>query len=138
MNQALILSRHLVQQIFHHAQSAPESEVCGIVSEAENGELIARKISNRAADPSKLFSMDEAELVAAMQAMRDNQQELFAIYHSHPTAAAVPSARDLEDIGYPDAWQLIISLNTKGVLELRAWKLVNGEACETLLRIIEV
>ena len=137
MNQALILSRHLVQQIFHHAQSAPEAEVCGLISETQNGELAARKINNRAADPSKVFNMDEAELVIAMQSMRENQQRLFAIYHSHPTSAAVPSARDLEEIGYPDAWQLIISLNTKGVLELRAWRLVDGEARETLLRIIE-
>ena len=55
--------------------------------------------------------------------MREQQEELFAIYHSHPTAPAEPSATDLEMANYPDALYLIISLNTKGVLEMRGFRL---------------
>ena len=112
----LILSRHLVQQLFYHAQSAPEAEVCGLLAQDSNQKLRVQKIRNCASDPRQRFSMDEAELVAAMQSMRSANEELFAIYHSHPSAPAVPSVRDLEEIGYPQAWQLIISLNTKGCL----------------------
>ena len=137
MTNALILPRALVQDLFHHAQSAPDAEVCGLIAQTKSQQLRRLKIRNVVSDPSRLFRMDEAEQVAAMQAMRQAEETLFAIYHSHPSAPAVPSARDLEEIGYPDAWQLIISLNTKGVLELRAWRLENGEARETLLRIIE-
>jgi len=53
--------------------------------------------------------------------MREKQQELFAIVHSHPNASAVPSQRDIEKNGYKDVYYIIISLNTKGVLEMRAY-----------------
>ncbi len=55
--------------------------------------------------------------------MRENGEALFAIYHSHPTSPAEPSAIDLELAAYPDALYLIISLNTKGVLEMRGFRL---------------
>ena len=60
--------------------------------------------------------------------MRDKNEELFAIYHSHPTAPAIPSATDIKLATYPDAVFLIISLNTKGVLELRGFKINNKSA----------
>ncbi|MDX1497224.1 MAG: M67 family metallopeptidase [Salinisphaeraceae bacterium] len=137
MTELLTLPRNLVQQLFHHAQSKPENEVCGLLSQGDNGQLRSHRIANVAEDPQQAFLMEDAQLVKAMQAIREAGEKLFAIYHSHPSAPAVPSAKDLAEAGYPEAWHLIISLNTKGVLELRCWRLVNNEAQETPLRIIE-
>lgn len=137
MNTPLTLSRNLVQQLFHHAQSAPDDEVCGLLSRNTQGALQAHRIANVADNPKQRFEMHDEQLVAAMRRIREAGTELFAIYHSHPTAPAVPSAADLAESGYPEAWHLIISLNTKGVLELRAWRLEADEAQETPLRIIE-
>ena len=137
MNEKLILPRNLVQQLFHHAQSSPEDEVCGLISQTTKGELQLHKIPNVADQPSRRFSMHEAQLVKTLQAIREARARLFAIYHSHPTAPAEPSAQDLAESGYPEAWQLIISLNTKGVLELRAWRFEDGVVAETPLKIID-
>ncbi|MGB1582042.1 MAG: Mov34/MPN/PAD-1 family protein [Nevskiales bacterium] len=137
MNKPLTLPRNLVQQLFHHAQSQPDSEVCGLLSQSSSGALQCHRIANVATNPQQAFVMEDKQLVKAMQAIRENGAELFAIYHSHPTAPAIPSAKDLTEAGYPEAWHLIISLNTKGVLELRCWRLQNDAACETELRIIE-
>lgn len=134
---SLTLPRTLVQRLFHHAQGSPDTEICGLISESSAGELQAHRIPNVAAEPARRFSMDEAALARAMREIREADEQLFAIYHSHPSGPAVPSATDLTEAGYPQAWQLIISLNTKGVLELRAWHLVEGEAAEARLRIIE-
>jgi proteasome lid subunit RPN8/RPN11 len=62
--------------------------------------------------------------------MRERGEELFAIFHSHPQAPAEPSATDLELAAYPDALYLIVSLNTKGVLELRGFRIDASRAVE--------
>jgi len=56
-----------------------------------------------------------------MKKMRDRQQSLFAIVHSHPAASAQPSQLDIDESSYKDAFYIIISLNTDGVLEMRAF-----------------
>ncbi len=137
MTDALILPRALVQDLFHHAQSSPEAEVCGLIAGCNGQQLRPLRIRNTAIDPGQRFHMDEAEQASALKAIREAGETLFAIYHSHPSAPAIPSVTDLEEVGYPDVWQLIISLNTKGVLELRAWRLAEGKVSESLLRIIE-
>jgi proteasome lid subunit RPN8/RPN11 len=55
--------------------------------------------------------------------MRDKNEDLFAIYHSHPTAPAVPSKTDMEMAAYPELLYLIISLNTKGMLILSGFRI---------------
>ena len=72
-----------------------------------------------------------------MKQMRDKGETLFAIYHSHPNAPAVPSSADIEHAAYPEALHLIISLNTKGVLELRAFKISGKSLHEMALNLIE-
>ena len=62
--------------------------------------------------------------------MRKNGEELFAIYHSHPTAPAYPSVLDLEMATPENVLHFIVSLNIKGILELRAFKIINQHATE--------
>ena len=68
-----------------------------------------------------------------MAKMRELGEELFAIYHSHPTTPALPSFYDLDEAAYPDALYLIISLNTKGILEMRGFKIQQKTAMEVPL-----
>ncbi|MGH8497879.1 MAG: M67 family metallopeptidase, partial [Methylococcales bacterium] len=79
-------------------------------------------VNNIAERPALRFLMDPAQQIDAMRNIRENHEDLFAIYHSHPTAPAEPSATDLEQASYPDALQIIISLNTQGVLEMRGFR----------------
>ena len=53
--------------------------------------------------------------------MREKPQQLYAIVHSHPTSSARPSLLDIEENDYKEVYYIIISLNTKGVLEMRAY-----------------
>jgi len=71
----------------------------------------------------------------ALRLMRERGEELFAIYHSHPSSPATPSIIDLEEAGYPEALYLIISLNTKGVLEVRGFRLNGHDAKEVPLEL---
>ena len=125
------LDRTIVNRILAYAQQAPELEVCGLIGA---GEGVARRVypvRNAAAEADHLFAMDPQQQIDAMRRMRENGEELFAIYHAHPHAPATPSPLDLEQAAYPDALYLIVSLNTKGVLELQGFRL-RGHAVESI------
>lgn len=135
--QALTISRPLATRLLFEAQKHPDVEICGLLA-GERGQPVALyPVANRAPDPERSFLMDEQQQLDAMRQMRESGQDLLAIYHSHPASPPEPSARDLEELGYPDALLLIISLNIKGVLEMRGWKLADGAAREVTLRVME-
>ncbi|GMR01509.1 MAG: hypothetical protein BMS9Abin19_0902 [Gammaproteobacteria bacterium] len=119
--QTLELPRPLVNKILAHAQKNPGQEVCGLVGNNAAGEKNYYAIDNISKNPSCRFLMDAPQQINAMKKMRDKQQQLFAIIHSHPTASAEPSLLDIKENGYKNVFYIIISLNTKGVLEMRAY-----------------
>ncbi|MFW2373014.1 MAG: M67 family metallopeptidase [Gammaproteobacteria bacterium] len=117
------IPRTLANQILSQAQQHPGTEACGLVS-AHNGQpKQIYPVHNVAKDPQHLFEMDPAILINSIKDMRNQGNELFAIYHSHPDTPAQPSATDLAQANYPDTLYLIVSLNTKGVLEMRGFYL---------------
>jgi len=115
----------LVNKILTHAQHSPESEVCGLIASRDGLPITLYPIPNVADVPERLFAMDPAAQIEAMRQMREGGEELFAIYHSHPHAPAQPSARDLEEAAYPQVLYLIVSLDTKGVLEMQGFREVD-------------
>ncbi len=130
------LPLHITQQILHHAQSLPHQEVCGLIGSRNGYPCSHYPIENMANNPQQAFLLHEQQQIAAFVSLREKRETLFAIYHSHPTAAAIPSATDIALNNYPDALHLIISLNTKGVLELRGFKIVANQTQEVALKLI--
>ena len=137
MREAVRLSRTIVNEMLHHAQSSPDKEVCGLIGGKQGTPSRCYPIPNIAAEPRRLFAMDPRQQIAALRAMRECDETLFAIYHSHPTGPAYPSATDLAQANYPDTLYLIISMQTRGVLEMQGFKLRNGNVIEAPLEIVE-
>ncbi|RLA25112.1 MAG: hypothetical protein DRQ62_03485 [Gammaproteobacteria bacterium] len=131
----ITIPRKIVQNLLHHAQQTPEQEVCGLISSLNNIPCRCFPIENTADQPESFFNLDPQQQIQAMAEMRENNEQLFAIYHSHPSAPAIPSSTDIEQANYPDALYIIISLNTKGILELRAYQLANAQFTEVPLRL---
>jgi proteasome lid subunit RPN8/RPN11 len=121
-NVALELPRVLVNQILAHAQQNPDEEICGLISSKDKTATRYYRIANIAENKTHHFEMDGSEQIAAMKKMREQGEELMAIVHSHPDAPAIPSKQDEEDNNYSDIYYLVVSLNTKGVLELRCFQ----------------
>lgn len=122
MTERIELPRTLAIALLQQAQRFPDREICGLIAEREQAFRVI-PVSNAAMDQERLFDMDERELIDAMKTMRANGETLFAIYHSHIDSAPEPSRRDIERAGYPGVLHLIISLETKGVLQMRGWRL---------------
>ena len=123
MKEEVIFPRPLVNQMLNQAQKSPDVEVCGLVGARESQPSSYYPVDNIAESPCKRFLMKPEEQIEAMKKMRGKGEKLFAICHSHPSASAKPSAIDLDQANYPDTLQIIISLNTKGVLEMRGFRI---------------
>lgn len=131
------IPRKIANQLLHLAQQSPDQEVCGLIGGKNGLPTRCYPINNIAEQPGQHFQLDASQQIAAMANMREQGEALFAIYHSHPTAPAQPSATDLELAAYPDALYLIISLNTKGILELRGFRIEQKTAREIGLALSE-
>ena len=127
MNAELVLPRKLVNQILTHAQQHEHTESCGLISASTGKPAHYYAVKNIAADPSTHFEMEPKQQIAAMKHMREHNENLFAIVHSHPLSPPVPSVTDMNEAGYPEAYYIIVSLNTRGVLEMRGYKIADAE-----------
>ena len=137
MQKELALPRRLINKLLHLAQASQDHEICGLISKSSTSEYGYYPINNVAENPDKRFLMAPDEQLAAMTDIRKQGKELFAIYHSHPSAPAFPSAMDIEQSNYPDLNYFIISLNTLGVLEMRSFKLLHDENIVEIPLIME-
>ena len=122
----LELPRQLVNRILAHAQQNPDEEICGLISAKNNEAVFYYPVSNVADDKTRQFEMNGPDQIAVMKKIRQQGEELLAIVHSHPDAPAVPSELDRENDAYPELYYLVVSLDTEGVLELRAFLKKNG------------
>jgi proteasome lid subunit RPN8/RPN11 len=120
------LPRHLVNHILHLAQLSPDRDITGLVGK-KNG--LARSCHPV---PRSGFALEPAERDRALAMMREQGETLFAVLHSHPAAPALPLPDELACPDFPDALRLIISLNTKGLLELRGFRIGANQAIEEM------
>lgn len=120
------IPRKITIQLLHLAQISPEKEICGLIGSLKGIASTCYPIENAAQQADIRFQMDAKQQISAISTMREKNETLLAIYHSHPSSPAIPSVTDIKLAAYYDAVYLIISLNTKGVLEIRGFK-INGE-----------
>ncbi len=135
MSEAVRIPRPIVNQILHHAQQAQGEEICGLIGGRAGEFRHCYPVANVAGDRRHLFQMDPKGQIDAMRRMRAAGEELMAIYHSHPDAPAAPSPTDIAQDEYPEALYLIVSLSTKGVLEMRGFLIRDRNVVEVPLRI---
>ena len=107
----LVMPRTLAIRILHEAQIAQPESICGLVGASGD-------------EPVSFLRSVDADFAA-------RGETLWARLWSNPTSPAVPSADQLAGGGL----YLVVSLNTKGVLEMRAWELRSGEPLERVLKV---
>lgn len=124
----LSLPQWLGDELVAAARDQPQQEICGFIAAVpgESGTTRRYPIHNHASDARQRFDMDAGEQIAAFKAMRSRGETLRAIYHSHPSAPALPSAQDLAGHSYPAVAALIISPAAPADQTIRAWAF-NGD-----------
>ena len=134
---AVRLPRSIVNQLLHLAQKSPEEEICGLISRDRRGFKKCYPVVNTADDKKHFFALDPKGQIEAMRSMREHGEELAAIYHSHPDSPPLPSLADIEQHEYPGVLYLIISLGTKGALEMRGFHIHGRETGEVAIALLD-
>jgi len=108
----LSLSRKQVSQIFGHALQERPAECCGLIGGNTDGRASTiYPLTNVASRPSVAYEAAPQELFVAQRGMRERNEQLVAIYHSHPRAIEPqPSETDIRQAFYPSAIYLIVGL----------------------------
>jgi len=124
----LTLLTHQVDRIITHAREAAPAECCGLVGGTIDGAArTVYPLTNLAAEPLVAYEAAPEELFAAQREMRARDEELLAIYHSHPRSAEpAPSASDVRLAFYPAATYFIIGLGQSQPV-MRAFRILEPE-----------
>lgn len=106
----LYLPYHHRATIIAHARAEAPKEACGILAGLDGRVRRVYRLRNVAPQPETRYQADPEGQLRAFLDMERRGLAMLAIYHSHPTSPAYPSATDLALAYYPDTYYLIISL----------------------------
>jgi proteasome lid subunit RPN8/RPN11 len=122
------LRRQHLEAMIRHAREAAPAECCGLIGgSSESRARTLYRLRNVTANPELGYEAAPEDLFAAQRQMRENGEELLAIYHSHPRAAdPSPSETDVRQAYYPSATYLIIGLGGDGPV-VRAFSISERE-----------
>jgi len=125
----LYLPYHHRTTLIAHARAEAPKEACGILAGRDGRVRRVYRLRNVALQPETRYQADPEGQLRAFLDMERRGLEMLAIYHSHPTSPAYPSATDLALAYYPDTCYLIISLMRKPP-EIRCFSLSDGQIKE--------
>jgi proteasome lid subunit RPN8/RPN11 len=126
---AITLQPNLIDEIVGHARRVYPQEACGLLA-GHSGQATRFLPTPNALASETAYEIDPSLLISAFRSLRESGEELIAIVHSHPRGPAEPSKRDLERVYYPQAAHLIVSLAAPDRPQLRAFRIIDGQAYE--------
>ncbi|MCL0066479.1 M67 family metallopeptidase [Thermodesulfovibrionales bacterium] len=129
----LIIPPQIFKEMIAHCRGGYPKEACGIL--AGKGNMISRiyKMAN-IEDSTVSYMLDPQRQFEVMKEMRKNNMEMVAIFHSHSSSAAYPSAKDVSLAFYEGSAYIIVSLAEKEPVA-KAFSIREGEVKE--IKIIE-
>ena len=126
---------HISQRMIDQARAGAPLEVCGILG--GKGNIVSAIYPMTNTDASRdHFMMDPREQFSVVKALRSQELEMLAVYHSHPATPARPSAEDIRLARTPDISYVIVSLVDSSAPELRSFRISGGGVEPEELKII--
>lgn len=112
MSEKLLIPLTIWDEMISISREAFPYEACGIL--AGKGAEVSKiyKMTNIEKSPVSYF-MDSKEQFKVMKDIRENGLSMLAIFHSHPSSPAYPSAKDISLAFYDDCIYVIASLIEK-------------------------
>ncbi|HEU4492010.1 MAG TPA: M67 family metallopeptidase [Jiangellales bacterium] len=134
----LELRRDLLDAIVAHARRDHPDEACGIVAGPAGSDRPERVVEMTNAERSPTFyRFDSQEQLRVWREMDDRDEEPVVIYHSHTATEAYPSRTDVSLAQEPGAHYLLVSTRADDEVEVRSFRIVDGEVGEEEVRVLE-
>lgn len=104
----LQLSSRIGRALIEHADEALPRECCGLLAGKEEVIQAYFPLPNASPHPERRYFAEPQALLKAFREIRERDQELLGIYHSHPSSLPEPSPTDIEQALYPDCTYFIV------------------------------
>jgi proteasome lid subunit RPN8/RPN11 len=121
----LRITRSVYEAMLAHLQAVYPLEGCGILGGVGDTAVQHVAIDNILQSPVA-YEMDPLQQIQAMMSIEAQNQEIIAIYHSHPTGPAHPSPTDVALAYYPDSVYVIVSLTDQTAPTVGAFWIGDG------------
>ena len=137
----LRIEQDIHDAIVAHAKKDHPDEACGVVAGPEGTDRPERFVPmvNAAGSPT-FYEFDPQDLLTLYKDMDARGEEPVVIYQSHTATEAYPSRTDIGLAMEPNAHYVLVSTrehgNSEGPVELRSYKIVNGEVTEEEVLVV--
>ena len=130
----LLISSILFDEMLAHCRKGYPNEACGIL--AGKDRMVTRTYAMTNTEGSPLsYLMDPSEQFRVMKDMRSSDLIMLAIFHSHPSSRAFPSAKDVSLAFYDDCVYVIVSLAEETPV-VKGFSIRDGEVGEIAVRVV--
>lgn len=83
------------------------------------------------------YEVDPRELIEINRGLREREEEILALYHSHPRTPALPSKTDLRENYWEDMPRIIVSLADQDEVDVRIWRFYSADYAELSWEVID-
>ena len=134
----LRISQDLVDAMIAHARADHPDEACGVIAGPVSSDIPQRFIPMaNAARSTTFYEFDSGDLLRLYREMDARDEEPVVIYHSHTATQAYPSRTDISYASEPNAHYVLVSTRSPESVEVRSYRIVDGEVTEEMLEITE-
>ncbi|MBY6053366.1 M67 family metallopeptidase [Cytobacillus firmus] len=127
------MTQHAQRQIINHCQHELPFEACGIIS-GRNGKADTVWPVENISRSTVAFSMSIEDISYVFEQSEMRRQSVMGIYHSHPTAYAVPSRGDIAYNNYPNLAHIIVSLSGRNPT-MKLYEINRGRVRQLTLKL---
>ncbi|MEH6986475.1 M67 family metallopeptidase [Cytobacillus firmus] len=127
------MTQQVLRQIINHCQHELPYEACGIIS-GRNGKADTVWPMKNISRSTVAFSMSIEDISYVFEQSEKQHQSVMGIYHSHPTAPAIPSRGDIVYNNYPHLAHIIVSLSGRKP-DMKVYEINQGRVRPLILKI---
>jgi len=134
--QMVTIKRPFFSQMVQHLQAEYPLEGCGLLAGREDGDVTAvYPIHYILQSPTK-YEMDPRQQIQAILDMEANGWQMVAIFHSHPQGPDRPSPTDIALAFYPEAANIIVSLQERTAPVVRVFTIEGQKVSEQSIIVV--
>lgn len=130
---SLILTTEQLQTMIDHVEAESPLEACGLLSGKDSRVESVHFVQNQAQSPVR-FVMDPKQQLDALEWIDSHDQELLAIFHSHPAGPETVSATDIAEAAYQVIHIILAGADRNW--QARGFWIENGQAREVALQVV--
>ena len=119
----------ILQKMLEHARSEPRIECCGLLA-GRDGVITHIFPAANALASATAYEIAPQELFRLFKTLRTEGLTHLGHYHSHLASQNFPSPTDIEQAGYPDHANFIVSLLEGAPKPIRAFSIRDGIVSE--------